>query len=208
MPNSNQKCSPLASFVARDRSVELKGRSEYSLVSISAGSQIPLVALCEKSVSPGTKLTRSVREYTWPQKSTVFAILVAYDTWDAAQAHRYHQRAHYAHGKVASEEQLHSQQPIRPVHEATTRPRARAVWHVDVYQRYRSDARIALASQPFWLFCQMATRQEDVLRLRHSAGAKLDAELTLSSMHGVNQHLNAPQKPGGHSSRPAMDVSR
>ena len=165
-------------------------------------------ALCEKSVSPGTKLTRSVREYTWPQKSTVFAILVAYDTWDAAQAHRYHQRAHYAHGKVASEEQLRSQQPIRPVHEATTRPRARAVWHVDVYQRYRSDARIALASQPFWLFCQMATRQEDVLRLRHSAGAKLDAELTLSSMHGVNQHLNAPQKPGGHSSRPAMDVSR
>ena len=164
--------------------------------------------LCEKSVSPGTKLTRSVREYTWPQKSTVFAILVAYDTWDAAQAHRYHQRAHYAHGKVASEEQLHSQQPIRPVHEATTRPRARAVWHVDVYQRYRSDARIALASQPFWLFCQMATRQEDVLRLRHSAGAKIDAELTLSSMHGVNQHLNAPQKPGGHSSRPAMDVSR
>ena len=86
--------------------------------------------------------------------------------------------------------------------------RARAVWHVDVYQRYRSDARIALASQPFWLFFQMATRQEDVLRLRHSAGAKLDAELTLSSMHGVNQHLNAPQKPGGHSSRPAMDVSR
>ena len=168
----------------------------------------PSHTLCEKSVSPGTKLTRSVREYTWPQKSTVFAILVAYDTWDAAQAHRYHQRAHYAHGKVASEEQLHSQQPIRPVHEATTRPRARAVWNVDVYQRYRSDARIALASQPFWLFCQMATRQEDVLRLRHSAGAKIDAELTLSSMHGVNQHLNAPQKPGGHSSRPAMDVSR
>ena len=155
-----------------------------------------------------TKLTRSVREYTLPQKSTVFAILVAYNTWDAAQAHRYHHRAHYAHGKVASEEQLRSQQPIRPVHEATTRPRARAVWHVDVYQRYRSDARIALASRPFWLFCLMATRQEDVLRLRHSAGAKLDAELTLSSMHGVNQHLNAPQKPGGHSSRPAMDVSR
>ena len=125
-------------------------------------------ALCEKSVSPGTKLTRSVREYTWPQKSTVFAILVAYDTWDAAQAHRYHHRAHYAHGKVASEEQLRSQQPIRPVHEATTRLRARAVWHADVYQPCRSDARIALASQPYWLFCQMATRQEDVLRLRLS----------------------------------------
>ena len=111
-------------------------------------------------------------------------------------------------GRWLRKSTLRSQQPIRPVHEATTRPRARAVWQVNVYQRYRSDARIALASQPFWLFCQMATRQEDVLRLRHSAGAKLDAELTLSSMHGVNQHLNAPQKPGGHSSRPAMDVSR